>query len=153
VTEARIRQAGVDDALVVAALTLQCAIHRGGAPDPGFLDRFARAWARERDSRPVWIAERRGEHAAYVQGALLQPLPRPGRRPGGGTLFIEQFFVRPAHRGEGIGEAVLRAAVDWARAQRLDAVRMTAGPRTRPMCERIGFTGSSELIELRVDRT
>jgi GNAT superfamily N-acetyltransferase len=142
VSEARIRLAGADDALVVAALTLQCALHRGAAAEPGFLDRFARAWSAQVAQRPAWVAEAGQEHAGYLLALAVRPLPWPGRGSGGGTLHVETFFVRPAHRGVGVGEQLLRAAVAWARAEGFERVAMTAGPHTRPMVERMGFAVS-----------
>lgn len=151
-TEARIRQAGPDDALVVAALTLQCAIHRGANPEPGFLDRFATTWAREADRRPAWIAEAGDDHAGLLTSSLVRALPWPGQPAGGGALHIETFFVRPTHRGLGVGEMLLRTAVDWARAQRLDSVQMRPGRHTRSLCERLGLRSTTEVMELRLDQ-
>jgi GNAT superfamily N-acetyltransferase len=139
VGEVRVRRAGADDALVAAALALQCAIHRGGSPDRGFLDRYARAWlARERDL-PVWLAEAGEDHGGFLQARVLDPLPVPARqaRP---TLLVETFFVRPAHRGIGVGERLLQAAVEWARDGGFAEVRVPAGPHTTAMVERVGFT-------------
>ncbi|GAB3077236.1 hypothetical protein GCM10027080_23640 [Pedococcus soli] len=139
VTDVRTRPAGPDDALVVAGLTLQCALHRGGTPEPGFLDRFARAWSAQVRTRPAWIAEVGDQHAGYLQAAVVPALPWPGRSDAAGVLLVDTFFVRPTHRGLSVGEFLLRAAVDWSRAQGLTEVRMTAGKFTRPMVERVGF--------------
>jgi GNAT superfamily N-acetyltransferase len=152
VTEARIRQAGRDDALVVAALTLQCAIHRGAGPEPGFLDRFATAWTPDADRCPAWIAEVGDEHAGLLMSSLARALPWPGQPAGGGALHLETFFVRPTHRGLGVGEMLLRTAVDWARAERLDCVQMRPGRHTRALCERLGLSASAEVMELRLDQ-
>jgi GNAT superfamily N-acetyltransferase len=147
VAEVRIRAAGPDDALVVAALALQCAIHRGGTTEPGFLDRYARAWNAEALTLPVWVAETGDEHAGLLQARVLTPLPQPGASPRP-TLVVETFFVRPAQRGVGVGERLLRAAVDWARDGQFAEVRMAAGQHTRPMVERIGFTAAHGQMEL-----
>lgn len=151
--EVRIRAAGSDDALVVAALTLQCALHRGGTGEPGFLDRFARAWAAQAARRPVWIAEAGEEHAGYLQALADRPLPWPGRGAGGGRLVIDTFFVRPAHRGVGVGELLLREATTWARAEGFETVLVSAGPRTRPMVQRLGFAAADGWMELRLGAT
>lgn len=136
----RTRLAGPDDALVVAALTLQCARHRGGEGEVGFLDRFARAWSAGHPLRPVWIAEAGDEHAGYLQGRVVEPLPWPGRVPGADAeLVVDTFFVRPEHRGIGAGEVLLKAAVAWARDSHLRAVSMAAGVHTTAMVERVGF--------------
>ena len=138
--EVRTRLAGPDDALVVGALTLQCARHRGGQSEVGFLDRFARAWSASQKDRPVWIAEAGDDHAGYLQGLVVEPLPWPGRAAGAGTgLVVDTFFVRPEHRGIGAGEVLLQAAVRWARDSGLSVVTMAAGPHTTAMVERVGF--------------
>ncbi len=137
--EVRIRAAGPDDALVVAALTLQCALQRGAPGEPGFLDRFASAWLRESERRPVWIAEAGEEHAGYLQALCERSLPWPGQTPGGGRLWVDTFFVRPALRGMGVGELLLREAVAWARDAGFESVALVAGPHTRAMVERLGF--------------
>lgn len=138
-TDVHTRPAGPDDALVVAGLTLQCALHRGGRPEPGFLDRFARAWSAQQRTRPAWIAEVDDQHAGYLQASVVPALPWPGRGADGGFLLVDTFFVRPTHRGLAVGEHLLHAAIDWSRAEGLAEVRMTAGRFTRPMVERVGF--------------
>lgn len=133
------RRAGADDALVVAALALQCAIHRGGATEPGFLDRYSRAWlAREREL-PVWLAEAGDEHGGFLQARVLDPLPVPAERARP-VLLVETFFVRPPQRGIGVGEQLLVASVAWARDGGFGEIRVPAGPHTTAMVERVGFS-------------
>jgi GNAT superfamily N-acetyltransferase len=149
VGEVRTRLAGPDDALVVAALTLQCARHRGAEAEVGFLDRFARAWSASQQDRPVWIAEAGDEHAGYLQGLLVEPLLWPGRAPGAGAeLVVDTFFVRPEHRGIGAGEVLLNAAVEWARDSGLRAVTMAAGVHTTAMVERVGFVADARAYRM-----
>lgn len=149
--ELRTRLAEPDDALVVAALTLQCARHRGGEAEPGFLDRFARAWLTTRATHPVWIAEAGDEHGGYLQATVLEPLPWPGRPTGvGASLVVDTFFVRPEHRGIGVGELLLGAAVQWARDSGFRSVQVSAGVHTTAMVERVGFVadGRAHRMEL-----
>lgn len=146
----RIRQALPGDALVVAALTLQCARHRGAPPEVGFLDRFAAAWEAAPGSHPAWLAEAEGEHAGYLLATRLRPLPWPGDGDAGGSLLVEQFFVRPQFRGLKIGELLLGAARDWALDERLAALQMRPGPHTRSLCERVGLRQAGDLMELRL---
>ena len=144
VGELRTRLAGPDDALVVAALTLQCARHRAGAGEPGFLDRFARAWLATRAAHPVWIAQAGEDHAGYLQAAVVEPLPWPGRPSGAGAdLVVDTFFVRPEHRGIGVGEELLRAAVRWATDAGFRQVLVSAGSHTTAMVERVGFVADA----------
>jgi GNAT superfamily N-acetyltransferase len=137
--EVRVRSAGADDALVLAALALQCAIHRGGTTEPGFLDRYARAWLARQRELPAWLAEAGEEHGGFLQARVLEPLPAPSEPPRA-VLAVETFFVRPAHRGIGVGETLLRAAVGWARDGGFAEVRVPAGRHTTAMVERVGFT-------------
>jgi GNAT superfamily N-acetyltransferase len=151
VGELRTRLAGPDDALVVAALTLQCARHRGEQGEPGFLDRFARSWLVNPAAHPVWLAEAGDEHGGYLQAAVLEPLPWPGRPSGAGAvLVVDTFFVRPEHRGIGVGELLLVAAVQWARDAGFRSVQMAAGVHTTAMVERVGFVadGRAHRLEL-----
>ena len=136
--EFRVRRAEADDALVVAALVLQCAIHRGGTGEPGFLDRYARAWLADSASFPVWLAEAGDEHAGFLQGRVVEPMPWPSQPPRP-ELRVELFFVRPGHRGIGVGEQLLRSATTWAREAGFARVHVSAGRHTRPMVERVGF--------------
>jgi GNAT superfamily N-acetyltransferase len=138
VAEVRVRPAGADDALVVAALVLQCAIHRGGSGEPGFLDRYARAWLADERHLPVWLAEVGDEHGGFLQARVIDRLPLPGNEIAP-ELVVEVFFVRPTHRGLGVGEELLRAATTWARDGGFAAAVMSAGPHTRAMVERVGF--------------
>lgn len=149
VGELRTRLAGPDDALVVAALTLQCARHRGGHGEPGFLDRYARAWLATEDAHPVWLAEAGEEHAGYLQAAVVEPLPWPGRPAGAGAdLVVDTFFVRPEHRGIGVGEVLLRDAVEWARDAGFRQVLMSVGVHTTAMVERVGFVADARAHRL-----
>ena len=132
------RRAAADDAVVVAALALQCALHRGGASEPGFLDRHARTWLAKQGELPVWLAEAGDEHGGFLQARVLEPLPVPSVPPRP-TLLVETFFVRPPHRGIGVGEQLLQAAVAWARDGGFAEVRVPAGRHTTAMVERVGF--------------
>lgn len=139
VAEMRIREARPEEALVVGALTLQCARDRGSASEPGFLDRHARVWLERRSSHPAWIAESGDQHAGLLQGAVLPDLPWPGRRGENGELVVQTLFVGREHRGQGIGERLLGAAVQWSRGAGLSSVSLSARGNSRPMLERAGF--------------
>ncbi|WP_370894586.1 GNAT family N-acetyltransferase [Janibacter sp. GXQ6167] len=106
----RIVRAGAADALLVAALVLQMQRAKGADPDPDFLQRTGEAWQARRRDLPTWIAERHGEHAGFVQLAVV---PDPLGRRTRGWLFPP--FVRPDHRGDGVGPALIHAATDWAK--------------------------------------
>ncbi len=52
-----------------------------------------------------WLAEQAGEPAGYLLAALVFSLEH-----GGVMAEIDEFFVTPAYRGQGIGAALLRHA-------------------------------------------
>ena len=122
-TEASIRRAGTADAFVVAALHLQLARDLGATPEPGYLDRFADAWLRDRPDRPTWIAESDGQHAGILLARRLRSLPWP-HRPDASRLHVEALFVVPAHRRRGTGRALLEGAVEWARTTEVTGIHL-----------------------------
>jgi GNAT superfamily N-acetyltransferase len=46
---------------------------------------------------------------------------------GGRDAFVDDLFVRPAHRGRGLGSAALEAMLDACRRERVRAVHLEAG--------------------------
>ncbi|GAB3625126.1 hypothetical protein GCM10027418_32130 [Mariniluteicoccus endophyticus] len=120
-TEPRIRQAGVDDALLVAALTIQAARAEGLVPEPGFMDLFADCWIEYADQHPVWWAELDGEHAGLLVAARVRPLPWPGQT-GGGSVTPERLFVRPGKENRGVEDALRAAAREWATTRGMEFV-------------------------------
>lgn len=121
----RIVQATADDALVVAALTLQLVLAEGGASEPGYLVRTADHWLRHRDDMPTWIAEDDGSHAGFLQASVLHLAQRPG--PGSpDQLRVHSLYVSPGHSGRGIETALSVAAQAWADERGLALVAHTA---------------------------
>ncbi|GAB3758115.1 hypothetical protein GCM10028864_43030 [Microlunatus parietis] len=78
--------------------------------------------------------------------ALVPRVPRPGKL-NRLSADIQSVFVRPEHRGQGIGSALVEAAT--AHALRLGALHVTvhSGRRAVPVYERLGFVSSPELAE------
>jgi GNAT superfamily N-acetyltransferase len=143
-----IRRAGVDDAFVVAALHLQCSRERGLPPERGFLDRFADAWLAGHEDRPAWFAEWRGEHAGVLETVRVRRLPWPGLGPSS-ELHVEALYVPPAHRGHGVGRALVDAMVGWARDGDVRCVRLNAVDEpTRRFFFHLGFRSPHRLMEL-----
>ena len=54
-------------------------------------------------------------------------------------LYLEDLFVRPTHRGQGIGEALLRVALDFCRENRVDSAILWPTARSRSLYARHGF--------------
>lgn len=111
----RVVRATADDALVVAALTLQHARAEGADPELGYLDRAAAHWLKHEGLMPTWIAEHEGSHAGLLQGSLV-PLPAWPGRPAAPRceLWVHCLYVHAEHADQGIQGALLEAARAWA---------------------------------------
>ena len=78
--------------------------------------------------------------------ARVPPEPDEPTEP---YAFISDVFVRPAHRGRGIGRALVDAAVEYARAREAAILRLDvllANGAARRLYERAGF--AARLVEM-----
>lgn len=105
-----VRRLGPADWALLRDLRLACLRDAPGAFGSGLareLDRDEAAW-RDRVTSSAWfVAEVVGEAAGIVRGALPRD-PVPGRR------HLHSMWVRPAHRGAGVGAALIAAVRRWA---------------------------------------
>lgn len=70
---------------------------------------------------------------------------------GGNVAQIENVIVDPAHRGRGVGEAMMRWAIDEARRRGCFRVQLTTNKirkRAHRFYERLGFTATHEGMKL-----
>lgn len=58
----------------------------------------------------AWLLEIDGNNAGYVAATLGFSI-----EVGGGDAFIDEIYVRPNHRGSGVGTAALEQAIDLCR--------------------------------------
>lgn len=144
--DVRIRRAGADDALIVAALHLQSGRDLGQVAEPGFLDRFADAWLAARPDHPTWIAESHGEHAGVLTARRLRPLPFPGR-PEASWLYVGTVFVAPAHRKRGIGRSLIEGMLEWCRTTDVKWVRLNAEASQQAFYQALGFAIADTILE------
>ena len=122
---------------------LQLGVVPGGpasTEDPGDLAPY-RSALREiaRMGGTVLVAERAGEVVGVCQLIVFRHL----QSRGGRCAEIESVHVHPEHRGAGIGAALLREAVDRARAQGCYRVQLTsnaARPDAHRFYERFGLS-------------
>ena len=149
----RVREAVPADAFSVGALHIQDERERGAVVPPGFLDRFADAWLRDR-ARRTWICEdARGRPLGVLHGTRVQKLPST-HRPADAWFHVSLLFVTADARGAGLGERLLRALLDWAAADGVTRVQLDAVDEARTLYERMGFGPPSDrLMELRLDRS
>ena len=78
---------------------------------------------------------------------ILVRIPGPerfDREPG----MIQSVYVRPDARGQGIGAALVEAAIATARERGLDYLGVHPSERSYPVYERAGFARTSSVLEL-----
>jgi GNAT superfamily N-acetyltransferase len=66
---------------------------------------------------------------------------------GDGPADLVSMWVRPAARGRGVGEALIAAAADWAKARDHDTLYLwvaEVNPAARKLYERCGFTPTGD---------
>jgi putative acetyltransferase len=51
------------------------------------------------------------------------------RELGGGTVELKRMYLRPDQRGRGVGKELLALALDWARANEIQVVRLDTSER------------------------
>lgn len=94
-----------------------------------------------------WVVEEGGEIVAAGTLALFVRPPYPGNLAGR-EAYLLNMYTRPAHRGRGHARAVLRAALDHARASRVGKVWLHATATGRPLYEAHGFVPAGSYLEL-----
>ncbi len=70
-----------------------------------------------------------------------------GYQQGPGTVGLISMFVRPRARGRGVGEALIAAVLDWARARNATSVHLWVTETNKParlLYERCGFSLTGE---------
>jgi GNAT superfamily N-acetyltransferase len=87
---------------------------------------------------------------AGVQLRNVLPHPLPGANEGNGIAegrhaIILNVFTEPQWRRQGVAVLLLRRIVEWARSERLDRLVLHASEAGRPLYERLGFVGTSEM--------
>lgn len=79
----------------------------------------------------------------HVVDKIPNPVPEPEQ-----LGYVTSLYVRPDHRGAGIGGALLDAALDECRARGVDTVVLWPSVRSRSLYERRGFRSPNMVMEL-----
>ena len=106
-----------------------------------------RDWMRERGEQSVCIvASVGGQMVGMAWLAIYHRAPNVGdiERLSGD---VQSVFVLPAHRGRGIGEAMMQALVDEADARGIRRVTVSSSTQARPVYERVGFRVPPRLLQ------
>ena len=147
----RIVRARPEDALVVAALSLQFAIAVDGSREEGYLHRAATHWLAHHEQLPTWIAEHDGEHAGYLQATYPPETTWPGQRPGArGRLWVHAVYVPAEHRRRGLATALITACEDWARGAGVQTIRLRCTSGAEAFCAANGYATAPAVREKRL---
>ncbi len=102
---ATIRRARPEDGPAVRAFVFATFDEYGIQPDPDGLDRDLMTFGEEPEPVDAYVAEIDG---APIGSVMVAPAD-------GGSAWLSKFFVSKAHRGSGVGRALLARAVQSAR--------------------------------------
>ncbi len=118
--------------------------------DPGFDAAFV-AWVSSQP-RTFYLAVVDGRAVGMLNVLTYHRMPRPGRTPSTWG-YLANAFVRPSHRGAGVGSRVLGVAL--ADCERRGHVRvvLSPSPRSVPFYSRVGFVMADELMVWRPTRS
>lgn len=106
-------------------------------------------WLRGR-GRWLWVAEREGRIVGFLSGEryYLPPIYRAA-----GELFLNEIYVVPESRRQGIGRALVDAAIGTGREEGIERMRLTALSRneeSREFWRSIGADAFSETLLLTI---
>ncbi|WP_447645017.1 N-acetyltransferase family protein [Nocardioides zeae] len=141
----------VDDVAAVRSLRRAWSEEDAGRAlgDPTFADRFDTWWARERDQRVTWLASASSEAVGMLSVLEFERMPTPRRedrvRPTAWG-YLANFYVLPAWRGRGVGEALLATCTAHADAEGWARIVLSPSPRSRSLYARHGFTTTDGLL-------
>lgn len=143
----KIREATESDLSGIAALLADDGLGRGReSTDPKvYQEAFDRMQSQQ--GNVYLVADEEGEPIACLQYTVIHGLSRAGAS----RAQIEGVRVSAAHRGKGLGEAMMQAAIERARADGCTLVQLTTD-RSREdahrFYERLGFVASHHGMKL-----
>lgn len=131
----RVVQLNESDWRAFASLRLRALADTLGATDPQYRQEtsFTAAQWRRRLRAHAQFAASIDDHLVGLVGA---------QRESSESVYLYSLWVEPAARGHALAGALLTAAVDWARAQRVRRVTLrvnTDNAAARGVYERLGF--------------
>ena len=150
-TDIEIRVATEADANTLARFRLELRSNaRKIEGEVEFIERCA-AWMRKTlrsDSRwRAWIAERGPTPLGNVWAQVVEKIPNPASETEC-YVYLTNFYVRDAHRGQGIGTQLLSAVLEWCKANNAHTVILWPRERSKTLYARHGFTAAGDLMQL-----
>ena len=153
--ELRIRLAAAADARRLAELRYEfrASLNQAVESEAEFLAR-AGPWMAQRLSATgswrCWVAERDGEVIGHLWLQLIEKVPNPAPELES-HAYITNVYVRPVARGEGIGQALVEAALEYCREQHVDSVILWPTQQSRTLYARNGFAVPSDIMQAVLD--
>ena len=147
-----VRLATPADAQALAELRWAFRVANAGEssePREEFLER-CRQWMLPRLSGGsawrCWVAEADGRLAGNLWLQVIEKIPNPVPEPET-HVYITNVYVAPAKRGSGLGEALVKAAMEYASEIGADSAILWPTDRSRTLYERFGFEVSNDVMQ------
>jgi GNAT superfamily N-acetyltransferase len=83
------------------------------------------------------------EDGMVIGGGGILVVPWPGTEPR--RCWIQNVYVRPEFRRQGVARQIMRALLDWCRTKGFDSVSLHASTDGRPLYEELGFLPTNEM--------
>ena len=149
-----VRVASASDVPTLARLRWQMHVEEVGRQiaEEQFVDRFT-AWAGlalDNGRWRVWVAVVDGRLVGHVYLERVDKVPRPVSRPAAWG-YLTAFYVEKPFRDRGVGQHLLRAAIDWAISVGLEFVQGWPSKRSIALYERMGFGREDEAFVLHLN--
>ena len=140
----RFRQASPPDALALLDLMQPFYAEEHLTYDPERTPAALRTLLADPDAGQAWLIEADGAAAGYFVLAFVFVLEFGGR-----CAFVDELFIRPEHRGHGLGTAALAHAVAVGAEMGLTALRLEvdhANPDAERLYRRAGFARHARFL-------
>ncbi len=144
----RIRPATADDAPAAVGLMTQLTEFGQGQVDAGVEDRFRTML--NLPQHAIFVAQ---DDEGQIVG-LLTASQRWTLWHTGPCALIEELVVDEETRGQGVGRALIQAAIEWARAQACSEVEVSTemdNTAAQAFYRRLGFESEALLLEIEFD--
>ena len=149
----RIRMAEAADYVAMEKIMLEVhALHVGWRPDiykKTDIVYSSACFEKLVSENRIYVAERNGQVIGHM--TFLRRHIESDKQVARNVLYIDDLAVLEDDRGQGIGTALLNAARDLVREERLDGLELQVNARNLParkMDEKYGFTEKSINLEL-----
>jgi GNAT superfamily N-acetyltransferase len=92
-----------------------------------------------------WFATHEGKIVAGAGIHLRELMPLPESPYLGRWGHIVNVYTEPEHRRHGLARQLMKLALEWTAAQKLDRVTLVASQFGRPLYESLGFGSTNDM--------